>query len=223
MAEAAKVIENTQRDVNIALINELSVLFGKLSIDTRDVLDAAATKWNFLNFYPGLVGGHCIGVDPYYLTYKAQEIGHHPEIILAGRRINDEMPFFVADTLIAEFVKRRVNLVEARILVLGVTFKENCPDIRNSKVIDLIQKLSGFGLRIDIYDPHASKSEVQIMYGLELVDHPNKGIYTAIICAVAHSEFNQFTEKEVRGLGNEELIVYDLTNQLPKTTVDLTL
>ena len=223
VAEAAKVIENTQRDVNIALINELSVLFNKLSIDTKDVLDAAATKWNFLNFRPGLVGGHCIGVDPYYLTFKAQEVGHHPEIILAGRRINDGMPSYVAETLLAEFVRRRANLNEARILVLGITFKENCPDIRNSKVVELIGILSDLGLMIDVYDPHADKSEVFDEYGIELSDSPSKGAYKAIICAVAHDEFKQFSENDISEFGDEDLIVYDLKYLLPDCVVDVRL
>lgn len=223
VAEAAKVIENTQRDVNIALINELSVLFNRLSIDTKDVLDAAATKWNFLNFRPGLVGGHCIGVDPYYLTFKAQEVGHHPEIILAGRRINDGMPNYVAERLLAEFVRRRANLNEARILVLGITFKENCPDIRNSKVVELIRILSDLGLAIDVYDPHANKSEVLEEYGIVLTESPSKGGYKAVICAVAHHEFKQFNESDISAFGSDDLIVYDLKYLLPSDCVDIRL
>ena len=217
------MIENTQRDVNIALINELSVLFSRLSIDTKDVLDAAATKWNFLNFRPGLVGGHCIGVDPYYLTFKAQEVGHHPEIILAGRRINDGMPNYVAETLLAEFVRRRANLNEARILVLGITFKENCPDIRNSKVVELIRILSDLGLAIDVYDPHADKSEVLEEYGIVLTESPSKGDYKAVICAVAHDEFKQFKESDISAFGSDDLIVYDLKYLLPSGCVDIRL
>ena len=223
VAEAAKVIENTQRDVNIALINELSVLFNRLSIDTKDVLDAAATKWNFLNFRPGLVGGHCIGVDPYYLTFKAQEVGHHPEIILAGRRINDGMPNYVAERLLAEFVRRRANLNEARILVLGITFKENCPDIRNSKVVELIRILSDLGLAIDVYDPHADKSEVLEEYGIVLTESPSKGDYKAVICAVAHDEFKQFKESDISAFGSDDLIVYDLKYLFPSGCVDIRL
>ena len=223
VAEAAKVIENTQRDVNIALINELSVLFNSLSIDTKDVLDAAGTKWNFLNFRPGLVGGHCIGVDPYYLTFKAQEVGHHPEIILAGRRINDGMPNYVAEKLLAEFVRRRVNLNEAKILVLGITFKENCPDIRNSKVAELIAILSDLGIVVDVYDPHADKAEVLDEYGIVLSDVPSKGSYKAVICAVAHNEFKRFNESDIAELGDENLIVFDLKYLLPEGVADFRL
>ena len=223
VAEAAKVIENTQRDVNIALINELSVLFNRLGIDTKDVLDAANTKWNFLNFRPGLVGGHCIGVDPYYLTFKAQEVGHHPEIILAGRRINDGMPNYVAETLLAEFVRRRVNINEAKILVLGITFKENCPDIRNSKVVELIKILSDLGMAVDVYDPHADKAEVLDEFGIVLSDVPSKGNYQAVIFAVAHHEFKRFNEGDIAELGDENLIVFDLKYLLPEGLADFRL
>lgn len=223
VAEAAKVIENTQRDVNIALINELSVLFNKLGIETKDVLDAANTKWNFLNFRPGLVGGHCIGVDPYYLTFKAQEVGHHPEIILAGRRINDGMPNYVAETLLAEFLRRRINLNGVKILVMGITFKENCPDIRNSKVVELIKILSDLGMKVDVYDPHADETEVLGEYGIVLSDVPSKRSYKAVVCAVAHNEFKQFTESDIAELGDGNPIVFDLKCLLPESVADFRL
>lgn len=224
VAEAAKVIENTQRDVNIALINELAMLFGKLDIDTEDVLMAAGTKWNFLPFRPGLVGGHCIGVDPYYLTYKAQAVGYHPEIILAGRRINDSMGSFVAAQMVKGMITRRIQLDEARILVLGLTFKENTPDLRNSRVIDLISELRDYGIRVDVYDPVASPIEAKSEYGVELVAAPDQASYDGIVLAVAHEEFRQMGATGIRAFGKTEgNFLYDLKHVLPAHDSDLRL
>jgi UDP-N-acetyl-D-galactosamine dehydrogenase len=189
VAEAAKVIENTQRDINIAFVNELAIIFNKLGIDTHDVLKAAGTKWNFLPFKPGLVGGHCIGVDPYYLTHKAQEIGYNPEIILAGRRLNDNMGIYVANQVIKLMIKKGYKVDGARVLVMGITFKENCPDIRNSRVIDVVRELQEFGCEVDVYDPWADPSEVKREYGLGLITEPEISQYNAIVLAVAHKEF----------------------------------
>jgi len=222
VAEAAKVIENTQRDVNIALINELASLFDKLEIDTHAVLEAAATKWNFLNFVPGLVGGHCIGVDPYYLTYKAQEVGHHPELISAGRRVNDAMPKFIADKLIRTLMKSKIPLQSAKILVLGATFKENCPDLRNSKVIELVTILQGYGLDVDIFDPHISSEELQAKHDLRLSSEI-KGGYNAIILAVKHSEFLDFTSSFLRSKLITDGVIFDLKNIFPLGEADLRL
>lgn len=222
VAEAAKVIENTQRDVNIALINELASLFDKLEIDTHAVLEAAATKWNFLNFVPGLVGGHCIGVDPYYLTYKAQEVGHHPELISAGRRVNDAMPKFIADKLIRTLMKSKSTLQSAKILILGATFKENCPDLRNSKVIELVTILQGYGLDVDIFDPHISSEELQAKHDLKLISEIKYG-YNAILLAVKHSEFLDFTSSFLRSKLITDGVIFDLKNILPLGEVDLRL
>ncbi|MBX7126394.1 MAG: nucleotide sugar dehydrogenase [Cyclobacteriaceae bacterium] len=194
VAEAAKVIENSQRDINIAFVNELALIFEKMGIDTTEVLKAAGTKWNFLPFRPGLVGGHCIGVDPYYLTHKAESLGYHPEVILAGRRINDNMGGHIAKAVIKLMAKRQLPIYEANILVLGVTFKENCPDIRNSKVVDVINELRSFGTIVDVYDPHADSDEVKHEYGFSLVEKPNKK-YHAIVLAVGHEEFKTFNLK----------------------------
>ncbi|PCN59678.1 Vi polysaccharide biosynthesis UDP-N-acetylglucosamine C-6 dehydrogenase TviB [Acinetobacter sp. YT-02] len=210
VAEAAKVIENTQRDVNIALINELAVIFNKLGIDTEAVLQAAGTKWNFLPFRPGLVGGHCIGVDPYYLTHKAQSLGLHPEIILAARRLNDRMGEYVATQLIKEMVKQRIQVVGSKILVMGLSFKENCPDIRNTKIIDMVQALKEYELDLDIYDPWVDPKEVEHEYGLAPVNALKNNEYDAIILAVAHDQFKQMTAAEIHALGKSKHVLYDL-------------
>ena len=210
VAEAAKVIENTQRDVNIALINELAVIFNKLGIDTEAVLQAAGTKWNFLPFRPGLVGGHCIGVDPYYLTHKAQSLGLHPEIILAARRLNDRMGEYVATQLIKEMVKQRIQVVGSKILVMGLSFKENCPDIRNTKIIDMVQALKEYELDLDIYDPWVDPKEVKHEYGLAPVNALKNNEYDAIILAVAHDQFKQMTATEIHALGKSKHVLYDL-------------
>lgn len=223
VAEAAKVIENTQRDVNIALINELALIFNKLGIDTEEVLQAAGTKWNFLPFRPGLVGGHCIGVDPYYLTHKAQSIGLHPEIILAARRLNDRMGEYVATQLIKEMVKKRIQVVGARILVMGLTFKENCPDIRNTKIVDLINALKEYDLDLDIYDPWVSSAEVQHEYGLEPIAELPQAAYDAVIVAVRHEQFVQMGTEQIRALTKSNSVIYDLKYLLDKADADLRL
>ncbi|MGC6378318.1 Vi polysaccharide biosynthesis UDP-N-acetylglucosamine C-6 dehydrogenase TviB, partial [Bisgaard Taxon 45] len=210
VAEAAKVIENTQRDVNIALINELALIFNKMGIDTEDVLKAAGTKWNFLPFRPGLVGGHCIGVDPYYLTHKAQSLGLHPEIILAARRLNDRMGEYVATQLIKEMVKKDIPVVNSKILVMGLSFKENCPDIRNTKIIDLVNSLKEYDIDIDIYDPWVDKYDAENEYGLTPIDEIISHSYDAIIIAVAHQQFKTMTEKDFKKLGKENFVLYDL-------------
>lgn len=215
VAEAAKVIENTQRDVNIALINELALIFNKMGIDTEEVLNAAGTKWNFLPFRPGLVGGHCIGVDPYYLTHKAQSIGIHPEIILAARRLNDRMGEYVATQLIKEMVKQRIQVVGARILVMGLSFKENCPDIRNTKIIDLIDALKEYDLDLDIYDPWVDKDEATAEYGLTPIAELGVGLYDAVVIAVSHAEFHM-SQQRYRALGKEKFVLYDLKYILNK-------
>jgi UDP-N-acetyl-D-galactosamine dehydrogenase len=212
VAEAAKVIENAQRDINIAFVNELAVIFNKLGIDTDEVLKAAGTKWNFLKFKPGLVGGHCIGVDPYYLTYKAQEIGHNPEIILAGRRLNDNMGIFVANQVIKLMIKKGQKIEGARVLVLGITFKENCPDIRNSRVIDVINELQEFGCIVDVYDPWADKNDVKQEYNIDLLDDLNRENYNAFVLAVAHNEFKNLDLKV-----DEKQIVYDIKSVLDRS------
>lgn len=206
VAEAAKVIENSQRDLNIAFVNELALIFDKLGIDTHEVLEAAGTKWNFLPFKPGLVGGHCIGVDPYYLTYKAESLGYTPQVILAGRRINDNMGMYVANKVIKLMANNDNPIKNSRALVLGITFKENCPDIRNSRVIDVIKELEGFGVNIDVYDPEADSEEVKHEYGIELIDKPN-GIYNSIVLTVGHS---QFQDLSLENLKNEKTVVYDV-------------
>ncbi len=223
VAEAAKVIENTQRDVNIALINELALIFNKMGIDTEDVLQAAGTKWNFLPFRPGLVGGHCIGVDPYYLTHKAQAIGYHPEIILAGRRLNDSMGAYVASQLVKSLMKRRIHVEGARVLIMGLTFKENCPDLRNTKVVDIIQELREYNVNVDVYDPWAEAAEAQHEYGLTPVAAPQAGQYDGIILAVAHQQFRDMGEAAIRALGKPEHVLYDLKYLLPQQASDLRL
>ena len=210
VAEAAKVIENTQRDVNIALINELALIFNRLGIDTEEVLLAAGTKWNFLPFRPGLVGGHCIGVDPYYLTHKAQEIGYHPEMILAGRRLNDNMGLYVASEVVKLMTGRRIHVKDSRILVLGMTFKENCPDIRNSKVIDVVRELQKYGAKVDVYDPWADPAECRHEYGVRPVRTLEKGAYDATVVAVAHREFRELGAQGVRRLGKKNHVMYDI-------------
>jgi UDP-N-acetyl-D-galactosamine dehydrogenase len=224
VAEAAKVIENTQRDVNIALINELAILFNKLGIDTHDVLEAAGTKWNFLPFRPGLVGGHCIGVDPYYLTHKAQAVGHHPELILAGRRLNDEMGRYVASQLIRGMIAREIDLRQSQVLLLGLTFKENTPDLRNTRVIDIIEELRSYGIRVDVHDPWADPTEAKREYGLALVDEPEAGRYDALVLAVGHREFRELGSKGLRGWGKPNRhVLYDLKGLLPKGLAELRL
>ncbi len=219
VAEAAKVIENTQRDVNIALINEIAMICNRLGIDTQEVLSAAGTKWNFLNFKPGLVGGHCIGVDPYYLTHRAQEIGYHPEVILAGRRINDGMGSYVADRVFRLMLKKGINPVGARVLVLGLAFKENCPDLRNTKVVDIINELKDHRVQVDVCDPWVDAGEAGHEYGLSLVE-PEEGSYDAIIMAVAHREFLEYGADKVRAYGRENAVVYDVKSVLPLDLVD---
>lgn len=223
VAEAAKVIENTQRDLNIALINELAIIFNKLNIDTEAVLKAAETKWNFLSFRPGLVGGHCIGVDPYYLTHKAQAIGYHPEIILAGRRLNDAMGSYVVSQLIKSMLKERIHVEGSRILVMGLTFKENCPDIRNTRVIDIITELKEYNVAVDIYDPWVANEDVEFEYGISLIEQPNRGEYDGIILAVAHQQFKDFGIEVIRSLGKERHILYDLKYLYPANMTDLRL
>ena len=220
VAEAAKVIENTQRDVNIALINELALIFNRLGIDTEEVLVAAGTKWNFLPFRPGLVGGHCIGVDPYYLTHKAQEIGYHPEMILAGRRINDNMSLYVASEVNRLMSDKRILIKGSRVLVLGITFKENCPDIRNSKVADVVRELEKFGAKVDVYDPWASPAETRHEYGIEIVAQPRKARYDAVVIAVSHEEFRQLGIRGVRALCKSRHVVYDIKHVFPAAQTD---
>ena len=223
VAEAAKVIENTQRDLNIALINELAVIFNKMGLDTEAVLRAAGTKWNFLPFRPGLVGGHCIGVDPYYLTYKAQEMGHHPEIILAGRRINDSMGDYVAGRMVKAMLRKRIDMTGARVLVMGITFKENCPDVRNTKVIDVITALQDYGLDVDVTDPCAEAQDVEHQHGIPLVSQPGAGVYDGIILAVPHEAFTQSTPDKIRALGKATHVFFDLKSIFPVSDSDLRL
>ncbi len=220
VAEAAKVIENTQRDLNIALVNELALIFNRLGIDTLEVLEAAGTKWNFLPFRPGLVGGHCIGVDPYYLTHKAQAIGYNPEVILAGRRINDGMGAYVAQQVIKLMTQRGVSVVGARILVLGLTFKENCPDLRNTRVIDIVHELNDYHIDVDVHDPWVDPEEARHEYGLELVSEPEAGRYDAVILAVAHAQFRDMGIDAIRRLCRPKHVIYDVKYVLPKDQVD---
>ncbi|NRB80864.1 MAG: nucleotide sugar dehydrogenase, partial [Saccharospirillaceae bacterium] len=223
VAEAAKIIENTQRDLNIALINELAIIFNKMGIDTLDVLEAAGTKWNFLPFRPGLVGGHCIGVDPYYLTHKAEEIGYRPEIILAGRRLNDNMGKYVVSELVKAMLKKRIHIENANVLVLGLTFKENCPDIRNTKVVDIIAELQGYSINVDVHDPWANATAAQREYGIELIRVPKHQHYDAVVLAVAHNQFKTFDQEGLDKLTKEKSVIYDLKYALPKSVVDLRL
>lgn len=224
VAEAAKVIENTQRDVNIALMNELALIFNKIGIDTEEVLKAAGTKWNFLPFRPGLVGGHCIGVDPYYLTHKAQSIGLHPEIILAARRLNDRMGEYVATQLIKEMVKKRIQVVGSRILIMGLSFKENCPDIRNTKILDMVNALKEYDLDLDVYDPWVDPFEAEREYGLRPIPEiETNGQYDAIILALAHDQFKKMTPEEFKKLGKEKHVLYDLKYVLEQQQSDVRL
>jgi UDP-N-acetyl-D-glucosamine/UDP-N-acetyl-D-galactosamine dehydrogenase len=223
VAEAAKVIENTQRDVNIALINELAIIFNRMGLDTEEVLQAAGTKWNFLPFRPGLVGGHCIGVDPYYLTYKAEAIGYHPQLILAGRRLNDGMGAYVAQQLVKALLKRGIPLEGARVLVMGLAYKENCPDIRNTRVVDILRELADYNIAADVYDPWVSMEEAQREYGLKPIGEPQPGRYEAILLAVAHDRFREMGVGAIRALGNREHVLYDLKYVLSPEEADVRL
>ena len=216
VAEAAKVVENSQRDVNISFMNELSLIFDRMGIDTLDVLEAAGTKWNFLPFRPGLVGGHCISVDPYYLTQKSESLGYYPEVILSGRRINDNMGVFIANKVVKLMVQKGDKIKDSRALILGITFKENCPDIRNTKVVDIVRELSNFSINVEVYDPYALKDEVKHEYGINLVEKPT-GSYNAIILAVAHQEFKTLN---IDALKNTYSVVFDIKGMLPKDKVD---
>ncbi len=221
VAEAAKVIENTQRDLNIALMNELSLIFHRLKIDTMEVLEAAGTKWNFLPFRPGLVGGHCIGVDPYYLTHKAQEVDYHPEVILAGRRINDSMGRHVADETVKLMLKKGIPVLDSRILVLGLTFKENCPDLRNTKVIDIVKHLQSYHTQVDVYDPWIDVAEAQQEYGLQCLDDaPSPGRYQAIVVAVGHKQFIELGVQGIKTWGQANAVIYDVKSILPTGSAD---
>jgi UDP-N-acetyl-D-galactosamine dehydrogenase len=223
VAEAAKVIENTQRDVNIALINELAIIFNKLDIDTLEVLEAAGTKWNFLPFRPGLVGGHCIGVDPYYLTHKSESVGYRPEMILAGRRINDGMGAYVVSQLIKKMINQKIEVSGSKVLVMGLTFKENCPDIRNTKVIDIVDELKAYEIDVDIVDPWCDPVEAANEYGLVVSKAAEEGVYDAVLVAVAHDEFKEMGVKAIRAFGRPKNILYDLKYVLPKDDVDIRL
>jgi UDP-N-acetyl-D-glucosamine/UDP-N-acetyl-D-galactosamine dehydrogenase len=223
VAEAAKVIENTQRDLNIALINELAIIFNKMGIDTEAVLQAAGTKWNFLPFRPGLVGGHCIGVDPYYLTHKAQSLGYHPEIILAGRRLNDSMGEYVVAQLVKAMTKRRIQVDDARVLVMGLAFKENCPDLRNTRVVDIVTELRDYNCRVDVYDPWVSAIEAHQEYGITPVEHPAPGTYDAVILAVAHHQFKAMGATAIRALGRPQNVLFDLKYLFSAAESDLRL
>ena len=223
VAEAAKVIENSQRDLNIALINELALIFNKMGIDTEAVLNAAGSKWNFLAFRPGLVGGHCIGVDPYYLTHKAQAIGYHPEILLAGRRLNNSMGTYVVAQLVKAMTKRRIQVEGAKVLVMGLTFKENCPDLRNTRVIDIITELKDYNCDVDVYDPWVATQDAQHEYGITPVAHPYSGSYDAIILAVAHHQFKDMGAAAIRALGKASTVLYDLKYVLTAKESDLRL
>lgn len=223
VAEAAKVIENTQRDLNIALVNELAMLFNRMGIDTEEVLEAAGTKWNFLQFRPGLVGGHCIGVDPYYLTHKAQAIGYHPEIILSGRRINDGMGRFVASELVKAMLDKCIQVNGAKVLIMGLAFKENCPDLRNTRVVDVIRELEEYNVQVDVYDPWVNPEEAQAEYGITLVEEPEASSYHAVVLTVAHHQFKAMTHEQINALGNGNSVIYDLKHAWPKQTVDMRL
>jgi UDP-N-acetyl-D-galactosamine dehydrogenase len=221
VAEAAKVIENTQRDLNIALMNELSLIFHRLGIDTLEVLQAAGTKWNFLPFRPGLVGGHCIGVDPYYLTHKAQEVGYHPEVILAGRRINDSMAAHVADETVKLMLRKNKPVLGSKVLVMGLTFKENCPDLRNTKVVDIVTALRAYNTEVDVYDPWINVAEAQHEYGLHcLKEPPQPGTYAAIVLAVGHHQFTAMGEAGIKAFGESDAVIYDVKSILPVGAVD---
>jgi UDP-N-acetyl-D-glucosamine/UDP-N-acetyl-D-galactosamine dehydrogenase len=220
VAEAAKVIENTQRDLNIALVNELALIFNRLGIDTLEVLEAAGTKWNFLPFRPGLVGGHCIGVDPYYLTHKAQEVGHMPEVILAGRRINDNMGHYVVSQVVKKMLRKRIHVEDSNVLILGLTFKENCPDIRNTRVVDIVHEFRDYGANVDVFDPWVNAAEAQHEYAITPVAEPAAGKYEAIILAVAHDQFKTLGIENIRKFGRRESVIYDIKSVLPRDQVD---
>ncbi len=220
VAEAAKVIENTQRDVNIALVNELAMIFERVGIDTEEVLEAAGTKWNFLPFRPGLVGGHCIGVDPYYLTYKAQQLGYHPQIILAGRRINDNMALYVSSQVIKRMIAKGLNPRDSRVLILGLAFKENCPDVRNTKVMDIVTELTTYGATVDVCDPWVNADDVLAEYDLKLVNDPEQGAYDVVVVAVGHEQFKALGEKGIRAFGKPTSLVYDIKYVLPAGASD---
>ncbi len=220
VAEAAKVIENTQRDLNIALVNELALLFHRLGLDTGEVLAAAATKWNFLPFRPGLVGGHCIGVDPYYLTYKAQQIGYHPEVILSGRRINDGMGAHVAERVVRLLLQRRQPVADARILVLGLAFKADCADLRNTRVVDVVRTLAGYHARVDVHDPRVDPGQARAEYGLDLVAEPAAGVYDGVVLAVGHHAFVELGAERIRAFGRDGAVLFDVTQTLPRSAVD---
>jgi UDP-N-acetyl-D-galactosamine dehydrogenase len=220
VAEAAKVIENTQRDVNIALVNELAMIFSRIGIDTLEVLEAAGSKWNFLPFRPGLVGGHCIGVDPYYLTFKAEAVGHYPEMILAQRRVNDRIGLFITGQVVKLMMKKRIHVRDSNVLIMGFTFKENCPDVRNTRVIDIVQELKKYDARVDVYDPWAGADEVKHEYGIGLADGVKPGTYDAIIMAVAHNEFKEMGAEKIRALGKTDCVIYDIKRVLPADAVD---
>lgn len=223
VAEAAKVIENTQRDLNIALVNELAIIFNKMGLDTDAVLRAAGTKWNFLPFRPGLVGGHCIGVDPYYLTCKAEAIGYHPQVILAGRRINDGMGAFVAEQLVRSMIKRYIPVRDAKVLVLGLTFKEDCPDLRNTRVIDVVAELMGYGISVDVHDPWVEPSEAKREYGIDLCENPAHSEYDGIVLTVAHDQFRAMGAKAIRRFGREDHVFFDLKSVFASDDSDLRL
>src|SRR5690554_2079816 len=223
VAEAAKVIENTQRDLNIALVNELAIIFNRMGIDSEAVLRAAGTKWNFLPFRPGLVGGHCIGVDPYYLTHKAEALGYHPQVILAGRRINDGMGAYVAGQMVKALLQRRIQVKGARVLVLGLTFKENCPDLRNTRVVDLVRELADYGVEVEVHDPLADPGEARAEYDLELLAEPEKNAYDAMILAVSHNQFKDMGAANIRALGKTDHILYDLKYLLSAEESDIRL
>jgi UDP-N-acetyl-D-galactosamine dehydrogenase len=223
VAEAAKVIENTQRDLNIALVNEFSLIFHRLGIDTSEVLAAAATKWNFLNFRPGLVGGHCIGVDPYYLTHKAEAVGYRPEVILAGRRINDGMGGYIARELIKEMIRRGSAVKGARVLVMGLAFKENCPDLRNTRVVDIIAELADYEAKVEVWDPWIAAADARHEYGIDLIEAPQAGAYDAVVLAVAHRQFAEMGAAEIRLLGKPAAVLFDVKAMLPKEEADLRL
>ena len=220
VAEAAKVIENTQRDVNIALVNELAMIFDRVGIDTEEVLVAAGTKWNFLPFRPGLVGGHCIGVDPYYLTYKAQQLGYHPQMILAGRRINDNMSLYVSSSIIKRMISEGINPIDSKALVLGLAFKENCPDVRNTKVVDIVNELSSYGIDVDVHDPWVDAGEAKREYGIETVSEPKNGDYDVVVIAVGHTQFHELGEKGIRAFGKSKSLIYDIKYVLPAAASD---
>ena len=220
VAEAAKVIENTQRDLNIALVNELAIIFNKLGIDTQEVLEAAGTKWNFLPFRPGLVGGHCIGVDPYYLTHKAEQVGYHPHVILAGRRINDNMGRYVVSEVTKSMLRKRIHVANSNVLVMGLTFKENCPDLRNTRAIDIINEFKEYHAKVDVYDPWVDKDEAEEEYGITPIEKPANGSYDAIIIAVSHKEFVELGAEGIKALGKDSHVIYDIKYVLGKDDVE---